>query len=83
MYEGGERKRVAVDGWFPFDVNYYPLYGSFDQFIWFSVMTKCIAKLKGSYLAINSLTDNDIYFLLTGMPLLAFDFRDNECNSLK
>ena len=83
LFAEGERKRVLVDGLFPFDANYYPLYGSFDQFIWFSVLTKCIAKLKGSYSAINSMTENDIYYLLTGTSLCTFDFKDHQFNALK
>jgi hypothetical protein len=57
----GQYRKVTVDGQFPFDVNYYPLFGFFDQFIWFSVMVKCIAKLKGSYAALNQLSFCNIY----------------------
>lgn len=61
LYEKNEVAKVVVDGYIPFDANYYPLFGYFDQFIWFSVLIKCIAKLKGSYKALKSLQACEIF----------------------
>lgn len=49
-----------VDGIFPFDVHYYPLFGYLDHYIWFSALLKGIAKLRGSYRCINNLRGNDL-----------------------
>jgi len=49
LYDEWGAKVVAVDGVFPFSSNYYPLYGRVEQYIWFSVLVKCIAQLKKSY----------------------------------
>jgi hypothetical protein len=69
LYHEGEPTVVRVDGVFPFDRNYYPLYGSVEQYIWFAVLVKAIAKLKGSYLAFASMDCLELYILLTGRSL--------------
>lgn len=59
-----------MDGFFPFDANYYPLFGSFEQYIWFAVFMKAIAKLKGSYSALAELNFIEIFRLITNVNLI-------------
>jgi hypothetical protein len=47
-------------------VNYYPLFGRVEQYIWLAVLLKSIAKLKGSYKEISHINFQEIYLLLTG-----------------
>ena len=68
FHEGG-MKVVSVDCVFPFDSNFYPLFGGVQQYIWFSVLIKALAKLFSSFKKINELTFKDMFKLLTNSEL--------------
>jgi len=64
---------IEIDGIFPFDNNYFPLYGYVDQYIWISVLLKSIAKMKGSYQYLNSIHFQEIHYILTGLRINSYN----------
>ena len=55
-------------------MNLYPLFGSVEQYIWFGVLVKAIAKMKGSFTVLSLLNFKDVFTLMTGLEL--FDFSE-------
>ena len=49
LHKEGKALDGTIDPVFPFDVNLYPLVGYVEQYLWPSVLFKCLAKLKGDY----------------------------------
>ena len=73
LYDQEKAVDVTVDPIFPFDVNLYPLVGFVEQYLWPSVLFKCLAKLKDGYRHINEISFIELYSTLTNKKLLRFE----------
>lgn len=70
LFIEGRKEEILVDGLFPFDSNYFSLFGSVEQYIWFSVLMKAIAKKRGSYISLSSLNFKEMFSLITNLELV-------------